>query len=469
VVLIGVFLLMYEAFAGDRDRRFIGWAAILGLGVVLVASFFAAPGVSGQAGFGFYVADATALYFKRLLLAATMAVIVIGLEYRDVARRFIFGGTGDAGFGEFLALPVLTCAGLMWMASASDFTMIFVALELVTISFYVLVSYMRRSVASLEAGAKYLILGALSTGFLVYGITWIYGVTGEFDLGRIAERLPSLEPAKLPLLFGVVLVLIALGFKVAATPFQFWVPDVYQGAPTPVTAYLSVGSKAAGFVVLVRVLETFSSVGYLREKLVPLIGVLAVLTLLYGNLAALPQENFKRLLAYSSIGHAGYLLMALAAMGGSLSGLAVGVYLGGYLLMTMVAFLAVAVVNRACGGDDLAHFNGLARRSPYVAGCLTVAMASLAGVPLTVGFAGKFLAFWAAIQQHLFGVVAVAAVTAVAGFYYYLKVVRAMYWNEAADGEAIRLEPLTRWGLGILTLGVLVLGVYPWPLIAMVR
>ena len=231
-----------------------------------------------------------------------------------ILAKYLPGVTPGAGLGEFYSLPVFTCAGLMFMASAVDFLLIFVALELVTISFYILVAYMRRHTASLEAGVKYLILGALSTGFLVYGITWIFGLTGETNLAAIQHALATKAVATTPLLFGLMLLLTGLGFKVAAVPFQLWVPDVYQGAPTPITAFLSVGSKAAGFVVLLRVLQPFLGVPGVGVKVLAVLALMAALTMLYGNLAALPQDNFKRLLAYSSIGHAGYLLVAVASV-----------------------------------------------------------------------------------------------------------------------------------------------------------
>ena len=205
----------------------------------------------------FYTADPLAIFFKRFALVTTILVLVMMIDYAPIVRESIHGATHQSGLGEFFALPIFTCVGLMWMASAIDFVMIFVSLELVTMSFYVLVSFTRRNPATLEAGVKYLILSALSTGFLVYGITWIFGVTGETNLARVTAALadPAIETG--PALFGMVLVLVALGFKIAAVPFQMWVPDVYQGAPTPVTAFLSVGSKAAGFVVLLRVLQPF--------------------------------------------------------------------------------------------------------------------------------------------------------------------------------------------------------------------
>ena len=226
---------------------------------MLVASFFLAPApAAAPTGFwSFYTADPLAIFFKRFALVTTILVLVMAIDYAPAIRMGVPGANPHAGLGEFFTLPIFTCAGLMWMASAIDFVMIFVSLELVTMSFYVLVSFTRRNPATLEAGVKYLILSALSTGFLVYGITWIFGVTGETNLARIGEVLAGQEIDPIPLLFGISLVLVALGFKIAAVPFQIWVPDVYQGAPTPVTAFLSVGSKAAGFVVLLRVLAPF--------------------------------------------------------------------------------------------------------------------------------------------------------------------------------------------------------------------
>ena len=237
---------------------------------------------------------------------------------------------------------------------------------------------------------------------------------------------------------------MGLGFKVAAVPFQFWVPDVYQGAPTPITAFLSVGSKAAGFIVLIRVVETFLSVPALHDKVVGIMSVLAALTLIYGNLAAMPQNNLKRLLAYSSIAHAGYLLIAVASLDSVQSKAAIAFYLAGYLLMTLLSFIVIVVVANSAGGDDIAHFNGLGKRAPGLAFALLVAMLSLAGVPLTIGFFGKFFIFAAAIEQHHYALAGIGVMTVGAGFYYYLKVIRAMYWLEPAGTGAVTLTPLTR-------------------------
>jgi NADH-quinone oxidoreductase subunit N len=315
----------------------------------------------------------------------------------------------------------------------------------------------------LEAGVKYLILGALSTGFFVYGVTWIYGITRHTSLADIGQALGSIPAGNLHgLLFGVMLVLVGLGFKVAAAPFQFWVPDVYQGAPTPITAFLSVGSKAVGFIVLLRVVETFQRLPAIGDKLIVAMVVLAAATLIYGNFAALPQTNLKRLLGYSSIGHAGYLLMAVASVGAFDAGLAVVVYLAAYLLMTLLSFLILIIVAKHSEGDDISQFNGLGKRSPFLAFGLLVAMMSLAGVPLTAGFLGKFLVFKVAYESQQFLLLVLGIVTVGCGFYYYLKVVRAMYWQTAAGNNAvIPISRLSTVTISALVLLIFLFGIFP--------
>src|ERR1700719_2563011 len=342
VLALGILILVFDSFAEKQDRKSFAFIGIVGLAIVFLILQASGPGPSGMAS---YVVDSAAIFFKKISVVTTIVVLIMSIDYADTIKRFLPGGSAQSGLGEFFALPILTCAGMMWMSSAIDFILIFVSLELVTISFYVLVAYTRRNAASLEAGVKYLILSALATGFTVYGITWIYGVTRQTNLIQIRDVLPSIPLDNQPgLLFGGLLVLVGLGFKIAAAPFQFWVPDVYQGAPTPITAFLSVGSKAVGFIVLLRVVETFQRLPAIGDKLILAMVVLAAATLIYGNLAALPQTNFKRLLGYSSIGHAGYLLMAVASVGAFDAGLAVVVYLAAYLVMTLLSFLILIIV-----------------------------------------------------------------------------------------------------------------------------
>jgi NADH-quinone oxidoreductase subunit N len=480
VLLLGVLMLLAEAFSLRADRSHMARYAIGVLAAVLGFSFFtkAAP---DNVLWGIYSVDATALFFKRIALGTTIAFLVMALEYRHVLARYIPGAEAGRGTGEFYCLPVFVCAGLMFMASAVDFILIFVSLELVTIGFYALVAYMRRHTQSLEAGVKYLILGALSTGFLIYGITWIFGISGETNLVLVKAKLvegftgASISGAgagplvgnEAALLFGVVLILVALGFKVAAAPFQLWVPDVYQGAPTPVTAFLSVGSKAAGFIVLVRVLDVFVAIPAVQGKVITVLVLLAAATLIYGNITALPQENLKRLFAYSSIAHAGYLLVACASLAGDNAAAkeAISIYLAGYLVMTLLSFIILITVARHSRGDDIRHFNGLGKRSPFLAFAMTLAIASLAGIPLTAGFLGKFLVFKTAVATGHWLLIGIGIIAVAAGFYYYIKVIAAMFWREPEDATPIVITRTT--GITIAILGVLIiaLGILPGPVL----
>jgi len=463
VLVLGVLVLLFEVFADQIDKRTFAYTAMLGLATVFAATYFLPAGGSETAENGFwsfYTADPLAIFFKRFALVTTILVLAMMVDYAPLVRESIHGASPQAGLGEFFALPVFTCAGLMWMASAIDFVMIFVSLELVTMSFYVLVAFMRRNAMSLEAGVKYLILSALSTGFLVYGITWIFGVTGETNLSRVTAVLVSSSAESGPALFGMVLVLVALGFKIAAVPFQIWVPDVYQGAPTPVTAFLSVGSKAAGFVVLLRVLQPFLVLPQMQR----LLFLVALATLIYGNLAALPQTNLKRLLAYSSIAHAGYLLIGVVCLAGE----AVVYYLAAYLLMTLLSFAILVVVAQRTG-ENIEDFNGLAKRSPFLAFGMMIAMASLAGVPFTAGFLGKFFIFNAAIAQHQTTLIVAGVVTVACGFYYYFKVVRAMYWETSTDEGAVPVSALSRVTMTAMIAAIVFFGIYPQPVLNALR
>jgi NADH-quinone oxidoreductase subunit N len=456
VLVLGMVILMVEAFAIKIDRRILAFIAITGLVIVFLASFFVTPFPSPNQATGFwsfYTADRLSIFFKQFALLTTILVLIMVIDYAPVVRSS-FPGAQD-GVGEFFAIPIFTCAGLMYLVSAIDFVFIFVSLELVTISFYVLVSFTRRNPATLEAGTKYLVLSTVSTAFLVYGIAWIFGVTGQTNLHQLTQALANPDVDRGAAVLGMVFVLVALGFKIAAVPFQIWVPDVYQGAPTPVTAYLSVGSKAAGFVVLLRVLLPFLTLPQTQRLIV----LIALLTLIYGNLAALPQANLKRLLAYSSIAHAGYLLIGVVCFDIR----AVAFYLVAYLLMTLLSFAVLIIVAQQTG-DEISDFDGLAKRSPFLAFAMLVGMISLAGVPFTAGFLGKFYIFYAAVLQRQIALVVVGVLTVGCGFYYYLKVVRAMYWQSTPNVTKIPLNGLSRLAISGLVIATIWLGVYPQPI-----
>lgn len=477
-VFLGLLLLMVEAFGPSNSKKFVGFTAAAGLAFILILSFFAyGPEAKPEANWAkwslwnFYAFDDLARFYKGFALVTTILVVLMSIDFRSILSRFTDHPGSEAGTGEYYALPVFACAGMMWMASAKDLAGAFVALELVTITFYILVAFLRRNVGSLEAGVKYLILGALSTGFLVYGIAWIYGATGTMSLVEIGAKLGTL-PNTTPLLFGIALILIALGFKIGAVPMQVWIPDVYQGAPTPTTAFLSVGSKAAGFILLIRFLDPLLQPGSpVAAQVTLMLSIMAGATLLFGNLAAISQTNFKRLLAYSSIAHAGFLVLALAAWKApTVTGLSstetVSFYLATYLLMTLASFFVLAQVRIQSDSEQIDAFNGLGKRNPTLAIGMTIIMAALAGVPLTAGFLGKFFVFTLAVEAKLWWGVCLAFVGAAAGFYYYFKIIRAIWWEApAGDAKPLVLPQITRTCVVALTLAVLVLGVWPQPIL----
>jgi NADH-quinone oxidoreductase subunit N len=465
LVLLGVGLLVLEALLPNLPRR--TFAAIALGGTTLALILFATADTSVLPAFvrPFHQLDGLALFYKGFALVATLAVLWLTVENRGYLERHCPEGRHS----EMFSLPLIVCAGMMWMASAKDLITVFVCLELVTVSFYVLVAFARKSSLVLEAGVKYLILGALSTGVLVYGIAWTYGVTDSMSFEGIAAALAEPETPRRAALLGAAFLLAGLGFKVAAAPFHIWVPDVYQGAPLPVTTFLSVGSKAAGFVVLSRVVEAFTGPDSLiRQEITGLLLIGGAVTILLGSLPALFQTSIKRLLAYSSISHAGYLLLALAAAPTArydLSGAGVtAFYLGTYLPMTVLGFLVLAVLRQNGLGDNLSDLTGLGRRQPALALAATIAFASLAGLPLTAGFMGKLFVFLGLVDHASWAALTCAVIGAAAGFYYYLRPVLAMYSAPAAGAIAINLSTPTRAVLFVLAAAIVVIGVYPKPL-----
>ena len=471
VVVLGIVLLLVESFSDKTSKSYLAYLGAVGLAGVLILTFLpqAAPAPGGAIA-PFIVVDGLSVFFVRIILLATIVTLLMVPGLTPVLERYLPAERSGGGLGEFAILPLFVCAGLMWMVSSTNFVMIFVSLELATITLYVLVTYLRQNIPSLEAGTKFLILGALSTGFLVFGISWILGVTGTLSISSLAAAIAPLpESSLLPLLFGIGLVIIALSFKTGAFPFQFWIPDVYQGAPTPITGFLSVASKAAGFVVLIRLLTALQSVPVLDHRLAVVVTLLAALTLIYGNLTAIPQTNMKRLLGYSSVAHAGYLLMGVASLASAMALPAIGFYFAGYLAMTMLPFVVLQVVSEATGGDEISRFNGLSRRSPLLSGAMLLSMASLAGIPFTAGFMGKLLIFEVALKQGHYGLVLIGCVTVAAGFYYYFKVIRAMYWMQPAEETPIRVTPTVKFLIAILSAGVLALGIYPAPVLAALK
>jgi NADH-quinone oxidoreductase subunit N len=387
-----------------------------------------------------------------------MLVLFMAAEFSDKIA---------GGISEYYSLIVFALSGMLFAASANDFAMLFVSIELITITFYVLTSFQRNRLVSLEAGVKYLILGALSSSFMVFGIALVWGTTGKLNFTELAAVASQFAANKLFLL-GVLFVMVGLGFKIAAFPFQIWAPDVYQGAPTPTTAFLAVGSKAAGFVLLLRVLFTAIPSVVHTHAWANLLIVVSGITILYGNLCALPQRNVKRLLGYSSIAHAGYLLLGVAALSAS-GQAAVMYYLAGYLFTVVAAFLVIALVLRHLDTENISGLAGLNQRSPLLAATMTMAMASLAGIPPLAGFFGKFLLLKSVIaaaqatgNHGYYCLVFTALAGVVISLYYYFGVIRAIYWSkDAKDLSAIELSAPAKVTAWACIAGMFWIGLFP--------
>ena len=426
VVLLGLAVLLVDLWLPASSKPKLGYAAALGLGAILLYSFCSFQGPAGQAEYAFgkmYILDGQALFFKRFFLLAGLVVLVISVEFSD---RF------HAGVGEYYALLLFALTGMLFASSANDFSLMFVSLELITVTFYVLTSFQRGRVASLEAGVKYLIIGALSTAFTVFGIALVYGIGGKLNFEELREVAGQFQGNKI-FLFGLLLILVGLGFKIAAFPFQIWAPDVYQGAPAPVGAYVATVSKGAMFALLLRYfwpvsLDTGSS-------LFLVFAAVAIASMLAGNLLALRQDNVKRILAYSSIANLGYLLVAFLATGEQ-AAVAVTFFLVAYFATTLVAFGVVAALSSPeRDADSLADYRGLAHTRRWTAAAFTVALFSLAGMPLTMGFIGKFYVITAGAGAALWALVIVLVLTSTIGLYYYTRIVVAM-WVRQPDENA---------------------------------
>ena len=467
VIGLGLALLLADLWLPSPAKKQLGYVAAIGVGLIFLYSIVAvslAPDEVRHAFGNMYALDRLALFFKRFFLLATLVVLLMSVEFAESIQT---------GIAEYYALILFALSGMLFAASANNFALLFVSLELITITFYVLTSFQRARLTSLEAGVKYLIIGALSTAFTVFGISLVYGISGNLDFNELAAVAGQFSNNKI-FLFGLLLVMVGLGFKIASFPFQIWAPDVYQGAPSPTTAFLAVGSKAAGFVLLLRVL--FVAVPDITAQWSKLLIVISGITILYGNLCAIPQRNVKRLMGYSSIAHAGYLLLGVAAMAAALThqtadphagASALIYYLSGYLFTVLGAFTVICLVMRQVDSEDVTSLAALHQRSPLLAATMALAMVSLAGIPPLAGFFGKFLLFKAAIAQGptqpaYYWLVAVAIVGVVISLYYYFGVVRVMFWpGNAVDVSPIRLSAPIQASLYACILGMFLLGLFP--------
>lgn len=433
------------------------------IGVVIAAVFtLLLWGNAGVTAFCKVIAiDQFGLFFKLLILASVALVILASHRY---VIKF------DNFQGEYYALLLLSAIGLMLLVSSTNLITIYVALELSSISLYVLVSFLKDKQSS-EAGLKYLILGAVASAVLLYGMAFIFGLTGNTCLTCIADYIKGMPADNLLaspiLLVGIVLLVAGFGFKIASVPFQMWVPDVYEGAPTPITAYLSVASKAAGFAVIARVFMTaFGMPSWLSSDWAMIVAVLSAITMTVGNVIALVQTNIKRLLGYSSIAQAGYLMVGLAAMGmaaqsDSLIRSGLIFFLLSYTLTNLGAFIAIIAISNKINSDQIDDYAGMGKRAPLLAIALTLCLVSLTGLPPTAGLIAKIYIFSGAVDQGLLWLVIIAVINSCISAFYYFKVVKVMWLGEPVSQEKVTSSWQEWIALGLCCILVVIIGVVP--------
>ena len=440
VILLGIFR------PGTPDRR-AGWVTLLGLLALVAVSFAATPG--GTLFGGSYVVDALALFAKRLFLvsAAISVLATLGLPGEWFKKRG----------AEYHFALLSSLLGMLVLASARDLVLLFVAFELMSIPLYFLTGFQKREDTSAEGALKFFLVGSISSAILLYGFSFLFGATGSTDMSAIAGAMASGNVlAKL----GLVLALAGLGFKIAAVPFHMWVPDTYETATTPFVAWLSVAPKAAGFIVIFRLY--LEGAGSTALVWVPIVSALAGITIIAGNLMAIPQTNVKRMLAYSGVAHIGYMLMGIAAV--SASGVAMVLfYLVAYLFGNMGAFLVVQAVGTSEGSDAASVYRGLAQRSPVLALSLLVFLLSLGGIPFVAGFWAKLFIFRAVVDQHMYGLALLGAVATIVALYYYLVLGRRMYVDAPEKMTPVAIATPLFLAILLCAIGTVVMGVYPEP------
>jgi NADH-quinone oxidoreductase subunit N len=441
-----------------------GWLAAVSIIGLAISAGFAVGLWNGtpQATFNHMLAvDNYAVFFKLLFAGIAALVILASTDYVAKFQRFQ---------GEYYALILLSALGMMLMASTTELISLFISLELVNLSLYALVGFLKDT-KSTEASLKYLLLSAVASAVLLFGMALVFGFTGKTQLGEIAAAISGMTGSDMAanpaLIVGVVLMIAGFGFKIAMVPFQMWVPDVYEGAPTPITAYLSVGSKAAGFAIILRVFySAFSGPSELSLDWGLIFAVLSAVTMTVGNIIAIQQNNIKRMLGYSSIAQAGYIMVGLATVGlapavSSAGQASLLFFLVSYSLTNLAAFIVIIAITNKTESDLIDDFKGMGKQSPWLAAALTLAMISLIGMPPAAGFMAKFYIFSSAVQHDLLWLVIIAVINSVISAFYYLRVVKVMWMDAPTSTEKVKVSGGLGVALTLSSLGVLVFGLAP--------
>ncbi len=465
LTMFGLAILLLDFLLGKSDKYLNAVAALIGVGFATIKLFMfwwlLADRVPYTGFGGIFVLDTFAIFFKLLIVIAVGLVVLISAKYLEIE---------EAHYGEYYALLLFSAVGMMLMASGRDLIVLFMALELMALCEYVLTGFLRGSRRSNEAAMKFFLLGAFSSGLLLYGMSLLYGIGGSTNLVVIAERLAE-RPSPDPLSWMAMITLLAgLFFKVAAVPFHQWTPDAYEGAPTSITAFISVGPKVASFAILMRILIV--GIWPLRAEWQMLTMGVAVATMTIGNLAAITQTNIKRFFGYSTIAHVGYLLLGLvAAADGNSEGLtAVAIYLLVYTFMNLGAFAVVIMMRRKdIIGEEIDDLSGLMQRAPGPALLMLIFLLSLTGIPPTAGFIGKYFIFLALIETRHYVLAVLAVAYAVVALYYYFRIVVVMFMKKPADTVPLATSPGLSVVQGVALSMTLLVGVYPQPFIVMAR
>lgn len=455
LIMTGLALAVFMLDLFIKRKDITALLGILTAGIVL----FSLSGAFGTAFSGSYISDGYSMFFKLIFLLNLLFSLLISVRYME---------TEKSNSGEYYSLMLFATLGMMIMVSAGDIIVLYVGLELMALSTYILAGFLRHQTRSNEAALKYFLLGAFASAFLLYGTSLIYGITGTTDLKAIAQFITQKGIASNhALLLSMIFLAVAFSFKIAAAPFHMWAPDVYEGAPTPVTAFMSVGPKAAGFAVLGRVF--FTAFGAMHLTWAQMLAPIAVLTMAVGSILALSQTNIKRMLAYSSIAHAGYALIGVIA--GGPNGMASMMnYLFIYAFMNIGAFASVIVMKtERSAGEDITDYNGLSKSHPLAAALMLVFMFSLTGIPPTAGFIGKFYVFMAAVDAGYTWLALVAVIFSVISAYFYLRIVMFMYMKEPKADTSISVSVPAGIVLAVAILAVLILGMFPAGLIELAR
>ncbi len=446
--LIGIFVLYLGLYKVNRALLPV---TLIGLLIALGFEVYSWDAGAQPIYNGMVVFDNFALSFSILCIVTTGLILMLSKEYFKSISQHV---------AEYYCLILFSLTGALMVAAYHNFAMLFIGIEVMSVALYILVGIRKKDFNSNEAALKYFLMGAFSTGFLLFGITLIYGATGTFDISGVRDYLLENTASVSPLFYGgILLLLVGLCFKVGASPFHFWTPDVYDGAPILITTYMSTVVKVASFAGFLRLFDQVFAP--LQDFWSPVLLTIIIITLFVGNISALMQSSFKRMLAYSSISHAGYMLFAIVSLGTYASS-AVLTYATAYSLASVVAFTALLLVKKHTGSDQFISFNGFSKSNPGLAAVVTIAMLSLAGIPLTAGFIGKFMMFSSVMQDYHIILLILAVVNAGIGIYYYLKVVVAIYFR-SAEGELVPIEiPLNfKLVLGISAIVTLLIGIYP--------